>query len=47
MSNEDKEESPEQPESTSEDADSAFVAGVIARHEAAVPDKDGKLPPGT
>jgi hypothetical protein len=31
---------PRDPES------SAFVRGLMARHQAARPDKDGKLPPG-
>ena len=37
-----------QPEGSEnvEDAERAFVAGLIARGEAAEPDEDGKLPAG-
>lgn len=37
---------PDQPDETVEEAERAYVAGLIARGEAAPVDEDGKLPAG-
>ena len=34
------------PNETTDETESSFIAGVVARNEASVPDENGNLPPG-